>query len=100
MYNMPSKHNNNICQELCFLDDINFVFLLVGNPVTLTSPNIGGAKNCTLRFFWNMFGVDVGELKVKVKKKNPLHNHFGGWSDSGTGCVVCVFVLDYTRLKS
>lgn len=50
--------------------------------VTLTSPNIGGAKNCTLRFFWNMFGVDVGELKVKVKKKNPLHNHFGGWSDS------------------
>jgi len=35
----------------------------------LTSPNIQGARNCHLTFFWNMYGTDIGELTVEVNGK-------------------------------
>ena len=51
--------------------------------VVLTSPNIGGVGNCYLRFFWNMYGSDVGTLAVHVNTKDPLLSIYPKWSESG-----------------
>ncbi|XP_022804407.1 uncharacterized protein LOC111341691 [Stylophora pistillata] len=53
----------------------------VSQQASLTSPNIGGAGNCYFRFFWNMYGSDVGMLAVHVNTKDPLVTSYPKWSE-------------------
>ena len=62
-----------------------FYFLILA---VLTSPNIYGAGKCYLRFFWNMYGSDIGTLAVRVNTKNPQLGPHGKWLDSGE-CKNC-----------
>jgi len=51
---------------------------------TLTSSNIQGASKCEFRFFWNMYGGDIGTLYVHVNIQNPEElGSRGKWNDSG-----------------
>ena len=51
---------------------------------TLTSLNIRGASKCEFRFFWNMYGGDIGTFAVHVNTQNPEKiGSRGKWLDSG-----------------
>lgn len=46
--------------------------------------NIRGASKCELRFFWNMYGGDIGIFAVHVNTQNPEKiGSRGKWLDSG-----------------
>ena len=57
-----------------------FFHLLIA---TLTSSNIQGASKCEFRFFWSMYGGDIGTLAVHVNTQNPELGSRGKWHKSG-----------------
>ena len=50
---------------------------------TLTSSNFRRASKCEFRFFWNMYGGDIGTLEVHVNTRNPELGSRAKWLDSG-----------------
>lgn len=62
--------------------------------VVLISLNIGGVGNCYLRFFWNMYGSDVGTFVVYVNIKDFFLFIYFKWLELGE----CKY-LDYFFIK-
>ena len=73
------------------MHSVNYILKLIRSLVffhlliaTLTSSNIHGASKCKFRFFWNMYGGDIGTLAVHVNTQNPEElGSRGKWQNSG-----------------